>query len=403
MSHHILHYGHLDLPRTPRAQLTLFNRLDDRLRWESQRRLDKFYAFDDYLCDNHLYAVVSSNHKLNALLLLDIEYATATVLWGSLVYAFRALMNSNLAKSKLASDTGDTTVRVFWKESREFIDFDSRTYGSLTVSKLSISTEEVVVTDVPASGRPWHLGNGAWASVHPSRTHAALFRVPPCYRTCPRDLTEKVEAKVDACMIEEHQKENIDIDAWQACDVTIARDSQHMYLFFRAPLVLWSTTDKRLDDVLLLFRGWTDYSLDDTPPRANKAWKYFDSSKYVRTGKTRKNWQQPWYFQLRFDDALYWGSSYLTKSIDCTFACLGAMVVESSPAVMENDRYLSCYQPEWSALRKVLLGIEFRVAHGARVIQRAWRRCIADPAYLVCRRRLKREFECDLTGSDGRS
>jgi len=40
----------------------------------------------------------------------------------------------------------------------------------------------------------------------------------------------------------------------------------------------------------------------------------------------------------------------------------------------------------------------YRLRHGlARKVQRMWKRCVADPAYDVCRKRLKREFE-ELTG-----
>jgi hypothetical protein len=36
---------------------------------------------------------------------------------------------------------------------------------------------------------------------------------------------------------------------------------------------------------------------------------------------------------------------------------------------------------------------ELRRAIAARTIQRAWRRCVADPGFAACRRRLAREFE----------
>jgi hypothetical protein len=42
----------------------------------------------------------------------------------------------------------------------------------------------------------------------------------------------------------------------------------------------------------------------------------------------------------------------------------------------------------------LLAAIGFRAAcKAATRIAEAWRRCIADPAYVVCRRRLQREFD----------
>lgn len=36
--------------------------------------------------------------------------------------------------------------------------------------------------------------------------------------------------------------------------------------------------------------------------------------------------------------------------------------------------------------------VQLREQISARIIQRCWRRCIADPTYMMCRKRLMREF-----------
>lgn len=386
-------------------QLTQFDRLDESLRCEARTILDKFYAD---VCEDFLYAVVTATKKkkhLTTLLLLDIEYAISTVLWGSLKTAFRALADSKLGKSKLG---GDTKVRVFWKEKMEFRsryddetesdsgdgdDDDDSSRNSTESFELhrALHQEHEVVNDVPEPGRPWRAGGsracGAWASVHPSRSQAVLFHVPAFIErdklagTASRSTT----ARIDACMIE-YPRET----AWQAYDVTIAGDRQQLYLFFETPLAFWSSKN-HLSDAEVLLRGWTDSMR--FPPRANKAWDFFDDRSTLRRKRQRLP-PVPDYFQVQFFDAFV-GHHCHTESVASTFACVSTLVVDTRPDFMTKK---DCYYTEWSALRDALLGIEFRVAHGARVIQRAWRRCVADPAYIVCRRRLRKEFDCDLTG-----
>lgn len=40
----------------------------------------------------------------------------------------------------------------------------------------------------------------------------------------------------------------------------------------------------------------------------------------------------------------------------------------------------------------MLIALYTRQHHAARVVQRSWRRAIADPLFFMCRRRLLREF-----------
>jgi hypothetical protein len=47
---------------------------------------------------------------------------------------------------------------------------------------------------------------------------------------------------------------------------------------------------------------------------------------------------------------------------------------------------------EWVMLRTAIVKMLVVRLHAANVIQRAWRKCVADPQYLVARNRLMREF-----------
>jgi hypothetical protein len=77
-------------------------------------------------------------------------------------------------------------------------------------------------------------------------------------------------------------------------------------------------------------------------------------------------------------------------------------VLESAVEVLANSRQLlsklglpavadHCKAVQWLAESRCCL-IEWQQAEAAKLVQAGWRRCVADPAFWVCRKRLHAEF-----------
>ena len=65
------------------------------------------------------------------------------------------------------------------------------------------------------------------------------------------------------------------------------------------------------------------------------------------------------------------------------------MMISLDP--MKNTK-CEYYQPEYTQYQTYARQILFHLNHQAKTIQKAWRRCISDPTYKVCQRRLTNEF-----------
>lgn len=391
------------------AELKPFKRLAKEWQCKIREILDKYYSD---LCEKYLFAVVtrdssttSKSTSVAAVMLYDEMNSEvyATVLWGSLQTAFRAL-----ATSKLGLNRKIKPIRIFWEQRRTNIQSRkemNRVYDSLDFEDLLallvlrwndktelILTEDDVLSDVPDPSELWCCENRygtAWVSIHPRGTQAVMFHVAPIVHA-----NTTLKKTIDACMTEyEHEI------AWKACDVFInhvgknAAESSLVTMHFRKPLVFWTSSDL-LDDVDLRIRDWI--GMDRWQPCANKLWQYFerpDTNRKIRKQlKVEKT--KPHYLQLQFDDRIL--CDYTTSTAS-NFTCVCAVVVETKLSFLPENAYNF---PQWFALRNAVVGIEFGVAHSARLIQRAWRRSIADPAYLICRRRLKKEYDAMLNSHD---
>lgn len=58
--------------------------------------------------------------------------------------------------------------------------------------------------------------------------------------------------------------------------------------------------------------------------------------------------------------------------------------------------------PRWDLPYRMSIAKFIRVHSAARKIQRAWRRCVSDPSYQVCQKRLLNEFEGTVVDGGGR-
>lgn len=313
--------------------------------------------------DEHAFAVMTAGSErqsdLSAVLLYDEDYAVANVLWGSVKTALLALVD--LARAGTHIICPSPGIHVFWK------------------------WEEC--TDEPYGGELWEVARDRWwVAAHPIFEQAVLFRAPAPPPVGTSGGAYRVKARLT-----DFPGSSID-DGWQTCDVQIARDpenAQELTVTFLTPLVFWYS-EAFLDDVHLEIKGWIATRF---PPRANRLDEYFDCEFYDDPRIS--------YFQLSFYDSY---TAYLTHpthlecicsdSQEACFSCLCSAVVDARPAFLtKTDAYFT----EWRALRNALVGIEHRLARSARLIQRAWRRSVADPAHPICRRRLQREFKDMMT------
>ena len=67
------------------------------------------------------------------------------------------------------------------------------------------------------------------------------------------------------------------------------------------------------------------------------------------------------------------------------------MMISLDPLPSTKPR-LAYYQPEYTQYQTYAKQLLFHLNHQAKTIQKAWRRCISDPTYKVCQRRLTNEF-----------
>jgi hypothetical protein len=74
----------------------------------------------------------------------------------------------------------------------------------------------------------------------------------------------------------------------------------------------------------------------------------------------------------------------------------GRVMLGTIRHIPRYSRQVTVYADEWVVLRTAIVKVLVVRLHAANVIQRAWRKCVADPEYLVARNRLMREFN-DLT------
>ena len=87
--------------------------------------------------------------------------------------------------------------------------------------------------------------------------------------------------------------------------------------------------------------------------------------------------------------------SFRTRWWDATRVGLEAVIVERATVAL--DAPPAGYSERYPHERRALAAFAEWVLDpardsAARAVQRAWRRCVADPAFLACRRRLRREF-----------
>jgi hypothetical protein len=71
---------------------------------------------------------------------------------------------------------------------------------------------------------------------------------------------------------------------------------------------------------------------------------------------------------------------------EVTVDIVKSVVVNTSPD------FKTAYTADHEQLRIFCKAMETLLDHKARVIQRAWRRCVADPSYAICKKRLLNEF-----------
>ena len=69
------------------------------------------------------------------------------------------------------------------------------------------------------------------------------------------------------------------------------------------------------------------------------------------------------------------------------------LILPTIDGIPRRRKDIEFYEKEWEELHTVFSSVLVRCAHAARCVQRQWRRSICDPAYLVARTRLLREFE----------
>ncbi len=103
---------------------------------------------------------------------------------------------------------------------------------------------------------------------------------------------------------------------------------------------------------------------------------------------------------VRIDKKKFFASMYkipITSNVywfqEVTVKVVNDVVINTSPD------FNTAYAADHEQLRRFCLAVGTLLSHKARVIQRAWRRCVADPSYAVCRKRLLREFnnqECPV-------
>jgi hypothetical protein len=128
-----------------------------------------------------------------------------------------------------------------------------------------------------------------------------------------------------------------------------------MYIIFREPLIIWLNSDY-IDDINLSLRC---SSIGFENVRINKS-KYYCDSGQIRIRKVHRE--------------------------------IGKVLIISGIKVSINNNFESIYDEEYNKLRNFCKGMDRILNSKALIIQRHWRRCISDPIYSICRRRLLREY-----------
>lgn len=96
-------------------------------------------------------------------------------------------------------------------------------------------------------------------------------------------------------------------------------------------------------------------------------------------------------------DELYYKCKYMsslaTRPARIRYAVVGIQLMSIMHHVkVDKIRLRRANQDVWDTMSRMCKYIMFRHNRSARKIQTAWRRCVTDPSYRVCRARLLREF-----------
>ncbi len=96
---------------------------------------------------------------------------------------------------------------------------------------------------------------------------------------------------------------------------------------------------------------------------------------------------------VRINKKKFFASMYRIPIVSCVYWFQEVTVkVVQNVVVNTSPDFKTAYATDHEQLKRFCLAMETLLSHKARVIQRAWRRCVADPTYAVCKKRLLKEF-----------
>jgi hypothetical protein len=96
---------------------------------------------------------------------------------------------------------------------------------------------------------------------------------------------------------------------------------------------------------------------------------------------------------VRINKKKFFASMYRIPASSSVYWFQEVMVhIVQSIVVNISQDFKTTYTTEYEQLRSFCVATETLLSHKARVIQRAWRRCVSDPSYAVCKKRLLKEF-----------
>lgn len=187
---------------------------------------------------------------------------------------------------------------------------------------------------------------------HGLSTHASLSRFYALFypRSCALDEPPP-HVLPFACSVPPYLLEHKGALSLQCC-------GNHTTVHFKEPIVIWHPACLSPDLSMFLEASG---GLAFRNVRLNKK-KFFASL-----------------YKIPISSSVYWFQ-------EVTVHIVHSVVVNTTPD------FKTAYTADHEQLRTFCLAVGTLLSHRARVIQRAWRRCVCDPRFCVCRKRLLTEF-----------
>lgn len=316
-----------------------------------------------------------------------------------LSFALRRQVRMHLAKQQGRSKLVKTTFALVSKESiLSILDLDTELFTAeirwgdvhAVLMKLGSYLKDSKWThwkiggSLSADASPQSILTFAWAFPNPLYHVIALVHQDPPFQS-PLLVPERCvrcALKIDeATPSLQWQKTCLHIQAADvhaadvyAADVPIGHCN--VSITFYPPIMAWA--QHMNDDVQLCINSW----LNESHFPHVFSMRYFSHIIYSYT-------REPMYVRQYYTSDLLKVAPEATATSDLQAFFLRKVYLNLNSTYQYKVPAL--YQEEWWLFRNAILSIVLSSHHAARVIQRAWRCCIASPLYALCRKRLWRE------------